>query len=288
MSRGLTSTITDELAKGQFRMAHLVSLELSSTLLFTDAPVDIMPENTSTFRYMANFTNGSTTASTDGAYGLAEILFEQLIAGMTITSPFTFPTGLSIQSLGTAPNFTLNNAFTGSTGLHLAYFTGAPTYKANGFLLGLDGVQENSNINTGSLTIGISAVNQALVSELLNNNYLNKKVTIKRIFLDSNYVPVGYGSSYTPWMFSVYSGRIEGMNIKESGDESVMELSIANHWADFNRDNGRQTNTTSQQHWFPDDLSMEFAPQTGKKLHWGEITSDAPTMQVTRSTRRGL
>ena len=75
-------------------------------------------------------------------------------------------------------------------------------------------------------------------------------------------------------VFQVYSGRIEGMNITDSGEDSVMELSVANHWADFKRESGRQTNNTSQQHHFDGDLSMEFAPQTGKKLLWGEISTE--------------
>ena len=299
MSRGLSSTITDELAKGQFIMAHLVSLELDSTYLFTDAPVDIVPGGTTTFNYRASLTAGSTSATLYGPNGIAEMLFPQLVAGMTITdivadaegTPSALPAGTSIESLGTSPNFTMTNeAIYSLTGLFVA-FTGAVTYLANGFLLGLDSVKEASNINIGSFNIGISAVNQVIMSDMLNNGYLNKKVTIKRIFLDSDYLPVGGTSSYELNVFSVYSGRIESMNITDSGEDSIIELSVANHWSDFNRDNGRQTNNTSQQHYFDNDLSMEFAPQTGKKLLWGEVTNPASRessmMQGTRSTRRG-
>jgi len=294
MSRGLASAITDELAKGQFMMAHLVSLELDSTWLFTDAPVDVSPGGSSSFGYQVATTAGSTAANLYGPADIYEMLFPQLIAGMTLSdivadyygTPSAFQVGTTIASLGTAPNFTLSNAATATRSQIFTRLTGAFTYLTNGFLLGLDGVKESSNINIGSLTIGISAVNQSLISDVLNNGHLNKKVTIKRIFLDSStYEPIG-GASST--LFSIYSGRIEGMNITDSGEDSVMELSVANHWADFNRDNGRQTNNTSQQHHFPLDMSMEFAPQTGKKLMWGELESGtADPMQGTRSTRRG-
>ena len=281
MSRGLASAITDELAKGQFMMAHLVSLELDSTWLFTDAPVDISPGGSTTYKYMASITAGSTSAALYGPYGIAEMLFPQLIAGMTMTdyvaeyygTPSSLAVGTTIASLGTSPNFTLSSEAIYTKSLINIAFTGAFRYLANGFILGLDGIQESSNINIGSITLGISAVNQSLISDVLNNGHLNKKVTIKRIFLDPNtYEPIG-GASST--LFSVYSGRIEGMSIKESGEDSVMELSVANHWSDFTRGNGRQTNSTSQQHHFENDLSMEFAPQTGRKLLWGEITNPA-------------
>ena len=295
MSRGLTSTITDELAKGQFSMAHLVSLELSSTYLFTDAPVDIVPGGSSTFNYMASITAGSTSGSLNGAESTYEMLFPQLVAGMTMTdfvadaegTPSALTAGTTIESLGTAPNFIMTSEAIYTRPTILVAFTGAFTYLANGFILGLDGVKESSNINIGSITLGISSVNQSLISEVLNNGYLNKKVTIKRIFLDSDYLPVGGTSSYEYNVFSVYSGRIDGMSIKESGDDSVMELSVANHWSDFNRDHGRQTNNTSQQHHFPLDMSMEFAPQTGKKLLWGEVTSAESIERISETARVG-
>ena len=299
MSRGLTSTLTDELAKGQFSMAHLVSLELDSTYLFTDAPVDITPGGNTSFNFRASITAGSTSATLYGPNGIYEMLFPNLVAGMLITdfntvnfgTPSNLAEGTTIESLETAPNFTMTHEAIYSVLGAFVSFTGNFTYLANSFILGLDSIKESSNINTGSITIGISSVNQALISDVLNNGHLNKKVTIKRIFLDSDYLPVGGTSESTPNVFSVYSGKIDGMTIKESGEESVMELSVANHWVDFNRDNGRQTNNTSQQHHFPLDMSMEFAPQTGKKLLWGEIenpaSAEASMMQGARSMRRG-
>ena len=283
MSRGLTSTITDELVKGQFTMAHLVSLELDSTYLFTDAPVDITPGGTTTFNFRASLTAGSTSATLYGPNGIYEMLFPNLLAGMSITdfntqlygTPSIVQEGTTIQSLGTAPNFTMTKEANFSETGAFVSFTGGFTYSANSFMLGLDSIQESSNINIGSVTLGISSVNQVLVSDVLNNGYLNKKVTIKRIFLDSNYLPVGGTTSYEYNVFSVYSGRIEGMTIKDSGENSMMELLVANHWTDFTRRNGRQTNNTSQQHYFPLDTSMEFAPQTGKKLLWGEVINQA-------------
>ena len=296
MSRGLASAITTELAKGQFMMAHLVSLELNSTWLFTDAPVNISPGGATSYNYMLTTTAGSSSASLSGPADITDMLFPQLIAGMLVSDisadyegiEGAVSVGTTIASLGTAPYFTLSNQAIQTRSTLFAKFTGAFTYLANGFLLGLDTVKESSNINIGSFSIGISAVNQSLISDVLNNGHLNKKVIIKRIFLDSNtYEPIG-GASST--LFSVYSGRIEGMNIRESGDDSVMELSVANHWADFKRTSGRRTNNTSQQHHFPLDMSMEFAPQTGDKLIWGDLSGIDPgpsgAWQGDRSTIR--
>ena len=69
MSRGLSSAITDELAKGQFTMAHMISIETNLTssapaneagnYFYTDASVDIQNKvsgQTEKFIYRANIT----------------------------------------------------------------------------------------------------------------------------------------------------------------------------------------------------------------------------------------
>ena len=293
MSRGLASAITDELAKGQFTMAHLVSLELDSSWLFTDAPCDVIDPDSNTFRFWFSFTSGSTAATVESrswhGSSFVPYLHAQLAAGMTLTNWVgggeVLQEDTEIASVGDSPDITLSLPANYTDEHAETMVNGDYSYKAGGFLLGLDGVKESSNLNIGSLTIGISSVNQTVISDVLNNGHLNRKVTIKRAFLDSDYTVISGA------VFSVYSGRIEGMTIKDSGEDSVMELSVANHWSDFNRDNGRQTNNTSQQHHFENDMSMEFAPQTGKKLLWGaiEVSSghEGPNQSVGRWRPRG-
>ena len=55
------------------------------------------------------------------------------------------------------------------------------------------------------------------------------------------------------------------------GSNSLVELSVANHWADFKRKSGRRTTNNSQNHFFEDDNSFEFAPQSDDKLIWGNV-----------------
>ena len=311
MSRGLASGITDELASGQFSMAHLISIETNESpyspadeagnYLYTDAPVDIpnkVEGKTEKFLFRVTITEGSTTGTMEEktGYGGVQRFNEQVAVGFvcdeykydiygasTYPAPElgnAFPTGTTVATKGeiTSPSsglsaltITFSEEALRTTTRALLYFEGTNVlhykYKANGFILGLDGVKESSNLNIGSLTLGVSSVNQTLISDMLANGHLNRRVKISRAFLDSD------NELITDAIFQVYSGRIESMNIRESGEDSVMELSVANHWADFERQSGRQTNNTSQQHHFENDLSMEFAPQTGKKLVWGEIST---------------
>ena len=315
MSRGLASAITDELASGQFSMAHLISIEGNSStyaarnyvsqlegahkganFLYTDAPVTVTDTATQKkFVYVVQITLGSTSGTISNRTTYVEKFNEQVGLGFEVSSaglPWesyssagyaSFPAGTTItaKSAITTPNTGYSGAYLDSTmtvtfseealnnlGRHFLAFEGYYPYQANGFIMGLDGVKEGSNLNIGSLTLGVSSVNQTLVSDMLDNGHLNRKVTIRRAFLDSD------NDLISGAVFQVYSGRIEGMSISESSEDSMMELSVANHWADFERQSGRQTNNTSQQHHFDGDLSMEFAPQTGKKLLWGEVSTE--------------
>jgi hypothetical protein len=141
---------------------------------------------------------------------------------------------------------------------------GGVTYSANGFLSSIGAVTESSRMNIGLMSLAFSAVDQTIVSDVLSNGHLNRAVTIKRAILDNSNAVIG--------SFSIYSGFIEGMSIRDSRGTSSIAFSVANHWADFARREGRRTNNSSQQHYFSEDVCFEFADQAGKKLYWGNIS----------------
>ena len=140
---------------------------------------------------------------------------------------------------------------------------GSETYSANAFLQGLSAVTESAAINIGSMTLKISGVNQTIISDVLNYGHLNRDITIKRAILDDSDAVIE--------TFEIYKGFIEGMSISDSGETSSVNFSIANHWADFERIEGRVTNNSSQQHFHDGDLGFEFADQVTKQLLWGEV-----------------
>ena len=140
---------------------------------------------------------------------------------------------------------------------------GSDTYTANAFLQGLSAVTESAAINIGSMTLKISGVNQTIISDVLNYGHLNRDITIKRAILDDSDAVIE--------TFEIYKGFIEGMSISDSGETSSVNFSIANHWADFERIEGRATNNSSQQHFHDGDLGFEFADQVTKQLLWGEV-----------------
>ena len=94
---------------------------------------------------------------------------------------------------------------------------------------------------------------------------MNRSVTIKRTILDTDDTVVTSGT------FQIYAGYIEGMSITDRQGDSIINFAVANHWADFQRIEGRRTNDSSQQHFFDGDKAFEFTSQAGKKLYWGNV-----------------
>ena len=142
---------------------------------------------------------------------------------------------------------------------------GSDTYVPNGFLRGIGAVTENASINIGSIDIAVSSATQTILSDVLTNGHLNRNVTIKRAILDTDDTVVTDGT------FQIYAGYIEGMAITDRQGDSVINFAVANHWADFQRIEGRRTNDSSQQHFFNGDKAFEFAFKAGKRLYLGNV-----------------
>ena len=135
------------------------------------------------------------------------------------------------------------------------------SYDAGGHLLQMGNVTESSDVRVSRYSIQMSGVNQAYVSVLLGQNYINRQVLIYRATLN-NGVIVG-----DPVL--IYDGRIDGFTITDQKDSSDITISTADHWSDFEKKAGRKTNNNSQQIFFSGDLGFEFASSTVTDLKWG-------------------
>tara|TARA_R100000479_G_scaffold124451_1_gene64409 strand:- start:196 stop:762 length:567 start_codon:yes stop_codon:yes gene_type:complete len=135
-------------------------------------------------------------------------------------------------------------------------------YSASDFILGLSNFDEQTELSKSSISLSLSGANQTFISTVLNENVINDSVDIYRGFLnDSNALIAD--------PFLLYKGQIEGFSVQENNTESVVNLDIVSHWADFEKKNGRKTNNTSQQRFFSTDLGMDFSSQTVQDIKWG-------------------
>lgn len=144
---------------------------------------------------------------------------------------------------------------------------GADTYTSSAFLLGVPSVSESARIDTGDVTLELGGSDQTYISLILGGaGYMDRKVVIKRAWLDSSNAIIGSTAT-------IYHGRISGYAINEDESTSVIEFDIANHWTDFKRVNGRRTNDADQQRLFPGDRGFEFCGELAQKtVKWGMKT----------------
>ena len=148
---------------------------------------------------------------------------------------------------------------------------GGNTYLASGFLQNFGAVKEDKKMTTGIMNLVLSAVNQTIISDVLTNGYIHRPVKIQRAYLTSANVLVSSNA-----VFTVYDGRIDGMSIQDSGTTSVVTFKVANHWAFFQRIQGRRTTKNSMDEHFKGDLGFDWMQPSNVGAQNG-IPSDVST-----------
>ena len=142
---------------------------------------------------------------------------------------------------------------------------GSNTFTASAFLLSSTTVEESTKISTNSIQLSISGVNQSYISALLalNYKYIDRKVLISRVILSDTGTIVGES-------VIVFSGRISAFKVNETFESSIVTLTVANHWEDFGRVNGRKSNPTHQSKINSTDKIFEFCSGLkAEKITWG-------------------
>jgi len=240
-------------------MAHLIKLEFNTTFTFTDYSSDIVIVGSED--YVVTKTGHLKYAGTQYITNLDENYSIQ--EGMVVTSDtYGFASGtvvsdreLAGQTYVEISPVSESDATAGDREVTFTLPGVSEIYSANGFLQSMGNISESTKLTIGSLDLTLSGVNQTLISDLLNNGHIHRKVTIQRAFINPS-------TNALIEAFSLYTGRIDSMEIVDSERTSTINLSIANHWADFARMSGRRTNSGSQNQFFPDDKGFDFITQS--------------------------
>lgn len=140
---------------------------------------------------------------------------------------------------------------------------GINTYEAGGHLIRTPDPQETRDLRVNAINIDISSVDRAYLSIFLNQDWLNREVTLYKAVIGTDGQIVG-----DP--INIFQGLMSQFQLDEGPDTSTISLRVASHWADFQRKNGRITNNNSQQYFFPSDLGMEFSANIVKDIKWGK------------------
>lgn len=141
---------------------------------------------------------------------------------------------------------------------------GGRTYTALGHLLKFDGIEESAALEVTQLRVQLSGVDQAIIAQVLQYAYIDRRIVIRKAFLDG-----AGGVLVDP--IAIFDGRCDAPVIEEDPDSGQCSISLAAsaQWIDFERRPGRHTNHDEQQIWFPGDRGFEFISQLGREIKWG-------------------
>ena len=138
----------------------------------------------------------------------------------------------------------------------------ANTYTASSLLLDASAVSESSEVEITNIQLRFSGADQTIISLFLNNNYMSKDVEVYKGFLNDN-----QGLIADP--ITLFKGKIESFSVDEEITNSTVTITATSHWSDFERVQGRKTNTNSQQIYFSSDVGFDYASQAIAELRWG-------------------
>ena len=135
------------------------------------------------------------------------------------------------------------------------------SYEAGGSFLSVDSINEKGQLQVDEINLGFSNVTDQVRSLVQNGAFTDKTVDIYLAYFDSTETIVG--------AINYFTGQIRNVSIDESIDSSVINMTVASHWANWNLTKGRHFSDESQKAFSSGDRGMEFATQVKSDVRWG-------------------
>jgi len=145
---------------------------------------------------------------------------------------------------------------------------GGNTYTALGHLIGFTGLTESAELRITDVRVTFSAVDQTMVSQVLQKQYLDRRLVIYKAFFDEATQAIVVDP------VSIHDGRMDEPTLNEDpeGGRSTVQVVSHDQFADFERKSGRHTNPTDQALFFPSDKAFDMVAQNAGSqvtLTWG-------------------
>lgn len=148
------------------------------------------------------------------------------------------------------------------------------TYLTSPFL-GFSPIAETSELLANSCTITLSGVDQSVVSALLQETYLHRKVKIRLAMLNENMLVLS-----SPVL--IFDGRMTRPSIAVDPENGTVNCYVeAVSLFQFDATRGRHSNDGEQQRHFPGDRGFRQVTSIPTKIFWG-IQTDMPTGLLAR------
>ena len=135
------------------------------------------------------------------------------------------------------------------------------SYEAGGSFLTVDSTIETGQLQVNEINLGFSNITDQVRSLVQDGEFTDKIVDIYLAYFNADETIVG--------AINFFTGQIRNVSINETIDNSVLNMTVASHWANWNLTKGRHYSDESQQSFSTGDRGMEFATQTKEDVRWG-------------------
>ena len=135
------------------------------------------------------------------------------------------------------------------------------SYEAGGSFLTVNSTTETGQLQVNEIELGFSNITDQVRSLVQDGEFTDKTVDIYLAYFDSNESIVG--------AINFFTGQVRNVSINESLENSILSMTVASHWANWNLTKGRHYSDESQQAFSSGDKGMEFATQTKSDVRWG-------------------
>jgi hypothetical protein len=134
-------------------------------------------------------------------------------------------------------------------------------YEAGGSFLSVDTTIETGQLQVNEINLGFSNITDQVRSLVQDGSFTDKTVEIYIAYFDEDETIVG--------AINFFTGQIRNVSIQESIENSILNMTVASHWANWNLTKGRHYSDESQQSFSTGDKGFEFATQVKADVRWG-------------------
>ena len=135
------------------------------------------------------------------------------------------------------------------------------SYEAGGSFLTVNSTTETGQLQVNEINIGFSNITDQVRSLVQDGSFTDKTVEIYIAYFNADETIVG--------AINFFTGQIRNVSIQEDIDNSILNMTVASHWANWNLTKGRHYSDESQQSFSTGDKGMEFATQVKSDVRWG-------------------
>jgi hypothetical protein len=140
-------------------------------------------------------------------------------------------------------------------------------YTGAGNLISVSSIEETMGIEAKGAVFTLSGLNSSIISLALSEEYQNQPITAWMATLNSSGALIN-----DP--FIVFKGKMDVLQIDESGETATLSMQCENRLIDLNRAKVRRYTPEDQNVLYPSDRGLDFvASLQEKEIAWGR----APT-----------